>query len=125
MQNEDFFGIKRWGEGYFGVNSKGNVTVKPSRHGEGGDLFELIQSLVQRGIEAPILVRFNGIVRDRLRVLNEAFRAAIKEFNYRGSYQMAFPIKVNPQRHVVETIRCFMQQRLPRQDVGIEEKSRS
>jgi len=101
---QDFYWIKRWGEGYFDINSKGNVTVRPNRQQEGGDLFEMIQSLVQRGIEAPILVRFNGIIRDRIHVLHTAFRTAIQEFNYRGSYQMAFPIKVNPQRHVVETV---------------------
>ena len=100
----ELYGTKRWSEGYFGINSKGNVTVRPTRQDHGADLFELIQSLVQRGIEAPILIRFNGIIYDRIRVLSAAFQAAIDEFNYRSGYQMAFPIKVNPQRHVVETV---------------------
>lgn len=104
IYKQDLYSIKRWGEGYFGVNSKGNVMVKPDRHREGGDLYEMLQALVQRGIEAPILIRFNGIIRDRIRTLNEAFQAAIQECDYRGSYQMAFPIKVNPQRHVVESV---------------------
>jgi arginine decarboxylase len=101
---QDYYSIKRWGEGYFDINPKGHVTVKANRQGSGGDLYELIQSLVQRGIEAPILVRFNGIIRDRISTLHRAFQAAIQECNYRGSYQMAFPIKVNPQRHVVEAV---------------------
>jgi arginine decarboxylase len=104
MVNEDNYWIERWGDGYFHVNSKGNVSVKPERGGMEGDLYELTCSLVQRGIEAPILIRFNGIIQDRIRVLNEAFQRAIEEFHYRGSYQLAFPIKVNPQRHVVETV---------------------
>lgn len=104
MSNEELYGINRWGDHYFGVNDKGNVTVTPSRNGPQGDLFELVQSLVQRGIEAPILIRFNGIIRDRIRKLHTAFQAAIEEYDYRGSYQLAFPIKVNPQRHVVETV---------------------
>lgn len=102
--NEDSYWIKRWGDGYFDINPQGNVTVRPERNGREGDLYELTRSLVQRGIEAPILIRFNGIIRDRIRVLYEAFQMAIQEFNYRGGYQMAFPIKVNPQRHVVETV---------------------
>jgi len=101
---KDYYSIKRWGEGYFDINSNGHVTVKPNRQNEGGDLYELIQSLVQRGIEAPILIRFNGIIRNRIQVLHNAFQAAIRECNYRGSYRMAFPIKVNPQRHVVEAV---------------------
>lgn len=102
--NEDNYWINRWGDGYFGINDQGNVSVKPNREGNGGDLYKLVQSLVQRGIEAPILIRFNGIIRDRIRVLNAAFASAIKEFDYRGSYQMAFPIKANPQRQVVEAV---------------------
>jgi arginine decarboxylase len=103
-QVQDFYSIKKWGEGYFDINPTGSVSVKPNRQNAGGDLYELIQSLVQRGIEAPILIRFNGIIRDRIRVLHTAFQTAIQEVNYRGSYQMAFPIKVNPQRHVVESV---------------------
>jgi arginine decarboxylase len=96
--------IKRWSDGYFDVNSAGHVVVKPNRLGEGGDLFELVQSLVQQGIEAPILIRFNGIIQDRIQRLDAAFKAAIQEFSYRASHRMAFPIKVNPQRHVVDVV---------------------
>jgi arginine decarboxylase len=104
MAKEENYWIERWGDGYFGINSQGNVTVKPCGNGLEGDLYELTRSLVQRGIEAPILIRFNGIIRDRIRVLYEAFHMAIEEYQYRGGYQMAFPVKVNPQRHVVETV---------------------
>ena len=104
MAKEDSYYIERWGDGYFSINPQGNVTVKPGGNEQEGDLYELTRSLVQRGIEAPILIRFNGIIRDRIRVLFGAFQMAIEEYNYRGGYQMAFPIKVNPQRHVVETV---------------------
>ncbi|CCB85396.1 MULTISPECIES: biosynthetic arginine decarboxylase [Parachlamydia] len=104
MHDEDLYWIKRWGEEYFDVNALGHIVVKPNRQGAGGDLFELMTSLVEQGIEAPILIRFNGIVRDRIQRLNAAFQAAIREFNYRNTHQMVFPIKVNPQRHVVETV---------------------
>lgn len=104
MQDETLYGIKKWSEGYFDINEKGNVSVKPDRQGAGGDLHQLIETLVARGIEAPILIRFNGIIRDRVKHLNQAFESAIKELSYRNTYRMAFPIKVNPQRHVVETV---------------------
>lgn len=104
MQEHDLYFIKRWGEEYFSVNDKGNVTVKPNRTGNGGDLFELTESLVAQGIEAPILIRFNGIIADRIQVLSAAFESAIQEFNYRNSHRIAFPIKVNPQRHVVDVV---------------------
>lgn len=104
MQKKDLYGIERWSEGYFDVNSFGHVVVKPNRQGVGGDLFGLMKSLVEQGIDPPILVRFNGIIRDRIQMLNSAFQAAIHEFKYRNTYQIVFPVKVNPQRHVVETV---------------------
>lgn len=69
------------------------------------DLYELIKTLVKRGIEPPILVRFDGIVRDRARSLLEAFNHAIDEFEYKGRYILAYPVKVNQQRHVVDSVR--------------------
>lgn len=104
MQDDTLYWIKKWGDGYFDINGQGHVVVKPDRQGQGGDLFTLMKSLVEQGIEAPILIRFNGIIRDRIQVLSAAFRGAIKEFKYRNTHHMVFPIKVNPQRHVVETV---------------------
>lgn len=103
-QNEKFYWINRWGNPYFGINDKGHVTVKPYVDGLEGDLFELMEALVQRGIEAPILIRFDDIIRDRIRHLQSAFDSAIEEFEYQGTYRIAFPIKVNPQCTVVELI---------------------
>lgn len=100
---QDRYFIEKWGEDYFHVNALGHVEVTPNRK-LGGDLFELTQSLVAQGIEAPILIRFNGILRDRIERLSQAFQAAIQEFDYRNTHRMVFPVKVNPQRHVVETV---------------------
>lgn len=104
MTGENFYGIKNWSEGYFDVNDQGHIAVKPHRAGQGGDLHQLVETLVARGIESPILIRFNGIIQDRIDHLHQAFDFAIQDLNYRNSYQMAYPIKVNPQRHVIETV---------------------
>lgn len=101
--------LKQWGDSYFGVNAAGHVTVKPNPHSHPshiheGDLYELTKALVERGIEAPILIRFNGILRNRIQTLHSAFQSAIQNFKYRADYRMAFPVKVNPLRHVVEVV---------------------
>ncbi len=114
--NEQYYWVRRWGAPYFGINEKGHVSVKPYLHGPEGDLFELVESLVQRGIEAPILIRFDDIIRDRIRFLQAAFDAAIQEFEYQNTYRIAFPIKVNPQCHVVELI----EQAGQKQQIGLE-----
>lgn len=104
MHDEQTYWIKRWGNEYFDISPTGNVIVRPTRKDEGGDLFTLVKSLVEQGIEAPILIRFNGIIRDRIQQLTAAFQAAIQEFQYRGTHHIAYPVKVNPQRHVVEIV---------------------
>lgn len=104
-QSEELYQVKAWGDEYFGINEKGNMIVRPTRTGPSCDLFEIVQSLIQRGMEAPILLRFDGIIRDRINTIQNAFHSAIKEFDYKNTYRLAFPIKVNQQRHIVDTIR--------------------
>lgn len=118
MSEEEPFFVKRWGAGYFDVNGNGNIVVKPNRHEPGGDLYELVKSLVAQGIEAPIQIRFNGILRDRIHQLNSAFQSAIKKYRYRNTYQMVYPIKANPQRHVVDIILQSGQEYLLGLEVG-------
>ncbi|CRX38609.1 biosynthetic arginine decarboxylase [Estrella lausannensis] len=96
--------IANWGHGYFDINEQGNVLVKPNREGRSGDLYQLVQSLVQRGVEPPILLRFDGIIRDRIKAIYAAFDKAINDYGYKNRYQAAYPIKVNPQRHVVDMV---------------------
>lgn len=104
-KSQDLYGIQNWGDGYFDLNAKGNVIVKPDRNGKEIDLNEVVNSLVQRGIDVPVLLRFDGILRDRVKRINNAFKSAIEEFGYTGIYKGVFPIKVNQQRHVVDIIR--------------------
>lgn len=101
----DLYGIDRWSEGYFGVNEKGHVEVRPSgQDGPRVDLRELVDALTRRGIDLPILLRFSDILRDRIATLHDAFQRAIDEYGYGGQYMGAYPIKVNQQRRVVEEI---------------------
>jgi arginine decarboxylase len=100
------YGIDAWGEGFFTTNAEGNIQVKPSsdKAGPSIDLYELTQDLMDRGIRAPIMIRFPDIISSRIALLNSCFDNAIKEYNYKGSYRGVYPIKVNQQRHLVEEI---------------------
>ena len=104
-ENADLYWINGWGEGYFQINENGEVVIKPKRNEETINLYELVTSLVQRGIEPPILFRFDGIIKDRIKRIYNSFNQAIEEYEYKNSYQMAYPIKVNQQKHVVDIIR--------------------
>lgn len=114
----DQYSIRAWGAPYFDVNSQGNVSVRFQPNGKSADIHELVRSLVQRGIEAPILIRFDGILRDRIRCIQGAFDAAINEFRYKNTYRLAYPIKVNQQRSVVDFIQTTGSSNLLGLEVG-------
>jgi len=97
--------LDRWGCGYFSISAEGNLLVHPGTGPEQSiDLRILVERLQQRGLELPILIRFNGILRDRLQQLRDCFQRAIDEHQYAGRYRCVFPIKVNQQRDVVQKI---------------------
>jgi arginine decarboxylase len=101
----EMYEVPRWGKGYFSVNSRGHIQVHPTKDPSLAiDMKELIERLQLRGMDLPILLRFNGILKDRLREINDVFAQAIKDHDYKGRYICVYPIKVNQQRHVVEQV---------------------
>jgi len=101
----ELYHVNAWGQGYFGINDAGHVTVRPEQvPGREIDLFEVVQGLKARELTTPVVMRFSGILAHRLRRLNEAFARAIAENDYRNRYAAVFPIKVNQQRLVVEEV---------------------
>ena len=99
------YNIESWADQYFSINPTGNLTVHPKRgEGPGVDLRSVIEEIRAQGLELPVLIRFQDIIRHRVVALNEAFRKSIAEFGYQGQYQGVYPIKVNQMREVVEEI---------------------
>ena len=103
--SSELYEVERWGNGFFSVGQNGNLLVHPDRNRKNAiDLKQLIDRLEMRGFDLPILVRFNGILKERLREIRDCFAKAITENEYRGRYACVYPIKVNQQREVVEKI---------------------
>jgi arginine decarboxylase len=105
------YNVEGWGVGYFDINEKGHVVVRPDpqRAHIALDLKDLARDLEEQGVQLPVLLRFSDILRSRIETLSERFASAIREFDYTGGYTTVFPIKVNQQRHVVEEIVQFGQ----------------
>lgn len=101
--SESLYGIKGWGEPYFSLNTAGNVTVAPQGRSKviPLDLHELVESLKQRNVELPLLIRFSDILADRMELLYACMNRAIARYNYGGKYQGVFPIKCNQDRHLI------------------------
>jgi arginine decarboxylase len=97
--------IDRWGGGYFGVNGNGDMAVAPLQdRGSTIPIIDVVREAKALGLDTPLLVRFQDLLRHRVETLNSAFNRAIAENNYRGTYRGVFPIKVNQLREVVEEI---------------------
>jgi len=102
----NLYGINRWGSCYYRAGENGNMHVRPlGENGPSLDLSEIVQGLRDRGLWAPVLLRFNEIMDHRMASLRESFDRAIKDEGYHGSYEGVYPIKVNQQRSVCEQIR--------------------
>src|SRR5215831_14539214 len=100
------YNVEGWGAGYFDINEKGHVVVRPDRERPDHvvDLYEITNDLEEQGIALPVLLRFSDILRSRIEELTTRFEQAREEFGYTGGYTTVYPIKVNQQRHVVEEI---------------------
>lgn len=98
------YGVENWGQGYFDVNSEGHLTVRPLRDDRHVDIYKEVRALVDQRHLPPLLVRFPQILDSQVRALQRAFANSIREFDYPRSYQGVFPMKVNPQRVVVERL---------------------
>ena len=104
-QSSTLYGMDFWGEGYFSVNDKGHVQAHPNgQSSDSIDLYEMLNSLRDRSIRLPALLRFPDIIQSQMKKICDCFNTAIQDQDYKGKYYGVFPIKVNQQRHVIEDI---------------------
>src|ERR1041384_1012021 len=98
------YGVENWGAGYFEVNRKGHLAVRPAEgDSRSVDIKELIEDLIDaRKLQLPIQLRFPQILTTQLKKVQRSFQDASREFNYSGGHFGVFPMKVNPRREVVE-----------------------
>ena len=101
----DIYNVDRWGDSYFRIDDQGQLCVRPNgEQGGQATLEAVLESCRVAGLRAPVLARFSGILRQRVKLLAGAFREAIEGNDYQGGYTPVYPIKVNQQRRVVHEI---------------------
>ncbi|TVP53911.1 MAG: biosynthetic arginine decarboxylase [Halomonadaceae bacterium] len=119
------YSVSHWSDGYVDVSDGGEVLVRPA--GRGSDttvnLPQLVSRLRQQGLRLPMLLRFGDILHDRVTRLCRAFDDAAAEQDYKGHYTAVYPIKVNQQRHVVESL-LTAEPAASRRQVGLEAGSK-
>lgn len=99
------YGVENWSGGYFGVSEQGCLTVHPTRNPLiGVEIVSLVQTLLQRKVTPPFLLRFPQILDSQINELHEAFRNSIAEYSYEARHRGVFPMKVNQNRSVVKRL---------------------
>lgn len=106
------YNIKHWGDGFFDISQQGHLTTQPGRNDATIDLHQLTKECQAAGLKLPILARFPDILHGRIDTICNAFDQAIKAHDYQATYTAVYPIKVNQQRHVVESLLKHGQQRI-------------
>jgi len=105
-QARELYGVRGWGEKYFDINNDGNVAfTAPTESGlRTVSMMDVIDGLHQRDLRMPVMLRIENLIEDRVRQLNSSFQSAIYNARYQGDFRAVFPIKVNQQHHVVDSI---------------------
>jgi arginine decarboxylase len=99
------YNVPGWGAGYFSISGKGNLVAHPlGSPGPTIDLMDIVEDIRERKLGFPCVVRFQDVLRSRVKQLNENFRSAIQTHGYKGQYFGVYPTKVNQMREVVEEI---------------------
>ena len=106
--SSELYNIEGWGAGYFGINQKGHLVVRPQLNNQHSiDLKDLVEDINQKGYALPALIRFSDILHSSIAKLANAFKTASNEYGFKGEYHGVYPIKVNQQRQVVEEVVKF------------------
>ena len=79
------YNIEGWGAGFFDINDRGHVVVRPDRERPDHvvDLYEITNDLEEQGIALPVLLRFSDILRSRIEHLTTRF-ARVPKAELRG-----------------------------------------
>ena len=85
------YGIDIWGKQYFDIKN-GKVIIN---HKSKPAIIDIVKNVRERGISGPMLLRFPHLIQKQISYLYDTFSKVKKEFNYRGSFNAVFPLKVN------------------------------
>ena len=94
------FGLDIWGDNNFIINDNTiniNYASKPS-------LIQITKEIREQGYKGPLLLRFPHLIKKQISNLFKSFEKAKEEFNYKGSFQAVFPLKVNQFPNFVESL---------------------
>lgn len=107
-RSEDLYGVRNWGGDFFSVSEKGELLVNPYKKEDSAvSLMDIVSGVQDRGLDMPVLLRFENLLDARIAYINNSFRQAMESLGYEGDYKGVFPVKVNQQQQVIEEVARF------------------
>ncbi len=85
------WGLSIWGNDNFKIIDD-DIVVSC---GNEPTLLNITKDIREKGYKGPILLRFPHLIKKQIELLFSEFTRASKEFNYSGSFNAVFPLKVN------------------------------
>jgi arginine decarboxylase len=85
------YGIDIWSDDNFIIEdglAKVNFDCKPS-------LISIVKEIREQDFKGPLLLRFPHITQKQINTLYNTFNASIAEYDYKGTFNAVFPLKVN------------------------------
>ncbi len=105
QEARELYGIDEWAAGYFSINDEGQIVCHPTGEEHlSVSLQELVEESHQKGIAAPLILRFPQIIQTQLERMHSSFKNAIQEHQYKGRHLGVFPFKVNQRREFIDAI---------------------
>ena len=94
------YGIDIWGnDNFFIDNKKVKINYK-----SGPSLVKITKEIRDKGLRGPILLRFPHLIEKQISLIYENFKNAKEEFDYKGSFNAVYPLKVNQYPNFVKNI---------------------
>ena len=94
------FGLDIWSDDNF-IIKKDTIHVN---HASKPSLLEITQEIREKGYKGPLLLRFPHLIEKQISTLFDTFGHAKNTFNYQGTFQAVFPLKVNQFPNFVESL---------------------
>ncbi|WP_395947524.1 arginine decarboxylase [Caedibacter taeniospiralis] len=68
-------------------------------------LAKIVDEVAKQGGNKPCVLNFKHITQDRMLCLYQSFAKSMEDYRYQGAYQLAYPIKVNPNASVMRALK--------------------
>ncbi len=106
-KSKEFYCVEGWANSYFDIKKQGYLTVRGGKYQKNNPVAidDIVKHACEKyNLQTPIVLRFTDIVKNRVERITNAFDKTRKSLDYSGAYTLIYPVKVNQNRAVVESV---------------------